>query len=164
MRAHENNLQDLTVSGTPSHVTLRPGFVLSAGWRSGSTLLQRLLCSSQEVLLGGSPMPVAEWSSTLRPPAKFCGPLTPTKIISLDARSTDLQTQWIANFFPPPSQLKDTYRSPDASAMHPRLSSLCLKEVRLMRTMGDFFSGSTPTLASSASFAILDAWQSAKGL
>ena len=34
----------------------RPVFLLSAGWRSGSTLLQRLICSSSEIVIWGEPL------------------------------------------------------------------------------------------------------------
>ena len=49
------DLQDLSKSLDSDAPENRPVFLLSAGWRSGSTLLQRLVMSSGETLVWGEP-------------------------------------------------------------------------------------------------------------
>ncbi|RPI90674.1 MAG: sulfotransferase [Planctomycetaceae bacterium] len=77
-----------------------PIFVLSAGWRSGSTLLQRLMCSGPDVLLWGEPfeefVPVHRMAASIEmldadsPHLKF----TPEHI------EGSLADNWIANLNP----------------------------------------------------------------
>lgn len=77
-----------------------PIFILSAGWRSGSTLMQRLMCSGPDVLLWGEPfeefVPVHRMAATIEmlsadsPHLKF----TPEHI------EGSLADNWIANLNP----------------------------------------------------------------
>ncbi len=81
----------------------KPIFILAAGWRSGSTLLQRLVISSGEALIWGEPYGAASLlrfmtESLQRTPRE----LLPERI--LDCTQTtipeELTGQWIANLYP----------------------------------------------------------------
>ncbi|MGD9857240.1 MAG: sulfotransferase [Planctomycetaceae bacterium] len=77
-----------------------PVFVLSAGWRSGSTLLQRLLCSGHQTLLWGEPfgdrIPAVRLALTLHEFQPDDAHLN----YSIDQFSGDLSKQWVANLNP----------------------------------------------------------------
>ncbi|MEA3413304.1 MAG: sulfotransferase [Pseudomonadota bacterium] len=113
-----------------------PVFVLSAGWGSGSTLLQRLVMSSGRVFLWGEPFDQCAVIQRLTnglvalredwpPDWHFREETDPEK----------LTTEWIANLLPPVSSLRTAHRQfvgawlgdslPDASLRWG------LKEVRL---------------------------------
>ena len=89
-----------------------PIFLLSAGWRSGSTLLQRLIMSDSNVLIWGEPydecgmiQSLAKTVSAFRadwPPAEFYYDGTPPGKLS---------GNWIANLFPAPQDLRKGYRA-----------------------------------------------------
>lgn len=82
-----------------------PIFLLSAGWRSGSTLLQRLVCSDGSTLIWGEPfgdrIPVCRLASTLQglkaDDAHFR--------YSIDNLTGEFSQQWIANMNPGVSAL-----------------------------------------------------------
>ncbi len=82
-----------------------PVFVLSAGWRSGSTLLQRMLISRNKLLIWGEPFHrsnvVAHLMDQLRPFSEdwppesyYAGPFT-----------DNITSKWIANYWPDLSTL-----------------------------------------------------------
>ncbi len=77
-----------------------PVFLLSAGWRSGSTLLQRLLCSDETTLMWGEPfgdqLPISRLSASLREFTENDGCLK-YSIAKLDGK---LSSEWIANLNP----------------------------------------------------------------
>ena len=89
-----------------------PIFLLSAGWRSGSTLLQRLIMSDSRVLIWGEPYDecgmVQALASTLKafrpgwPPAEYYYDGTPPDGLSGD---------WIANLFPSLADLRKGHRA-----------------------------------------------------
>lgn len=92
-----------------------PLFVLSAGWRSGSTLLQRLIVSAGTHLLWGEPYHscdlVRRLAESLLPFANDWPPreyLYDTVAASADG---DLSAGWIANLFPPVRALVDSHRA-----------------------------------------------------
>lgn len=78
-----------------------PIFLLSAGWRSGSTMLQRLLMSDPGVLIWGEPYDECGLIQALAGCAKAFRPGWPPKDYFYDGRATDQLTgEWIANLFP----------------------------------------------------------------
>ena len=89
-----------------------PIFLFSAGWGSGSTLLQRLVISGNSTLLWGEPhdhaIPIHRLSQMLVPindrwPRDF--------YFSPKSDELALQDQWIANLSPPPDSLQKAHIS-----------------------------------------------------
>lgn len=92
--------------------TERPVFLFSAGWRSGSTLLQRLLCSSNEVVIWGEPL----GDAALVP--RLAASLTvlsddwpPDSYIEQNLDLGSFSDQWIANIAPPVAYLRSAHRA-----------------------------------------------------
>ena len=78
-----------------------PIFLLSAGWRSGSTMLQRLLMSDPGVLIWGEPYDECGLVQALAGCTKAFRPGWPPLDYFYDGRPTDQLTgDWIANLFP----------------------------------------------------------------
>lgn len=114
-----------------------PIFLLSAGWRSGSTLLQRLIMSDSRVMIWGEPydecgiiQSMAESTQAFRadwPPQDYYYDGSPPDSLSGD---------WIANLFPAAQDLHKAHRAffdtlfakPGANAGATRWG---IKEVRL---------------------------------
>ena len=89
-----------------------PIFVLSAGWRSGSTLLQRLVCSGKDVLIWGEPYDRSNLIQTLaRSAAPFSESWPPEGYIKPSEDLDALSHQWTANLYPPASALRAAYRA-----------------------------------------------------
>lgn len=85
---------------------VRPAFILSAGWRSGSTLVQRMLTSENRLMWGE---PFAQ-SAILRNAGAAWAPFSdewPDRrhVVSNVDASGDLASRWIANFYPDPADL-----------------------------------------------------------
>lgn len=78
-----------------------PIFLLSAGWRSGSTLLQRLLMSDPRVLIWGEPYDECGLIQALAGSMSAFRPGWPPKDYFYDGTPpTGLTEEWIANLFP----------------------------------------------------------------
>lgn len=89
-----------------------PIFILSAGWRSGSTLLQRLICSSQDVLIWGEPYDRSNLVQTLtQTVAPFSEDWPPEGYIKPSQDLNALKDQWAANLYPPQPALRSAYRA-----------------------------------------------------
>lgn len=89
-----------------------PAFILSAGWRSGSTLLQRMLTTDGRIMWGE---PYA-YSAILRNAAAAWAPFDDTwpnarHFVSNFDVSKGLASTWIANFYPDPSDLLAAQRA-----------------------------------------------------
>jgi hypothetical protein len=86
-----------------------PVFVFSAGWRSGSTLVQRLICSNGETLIWGEPfgdrVPVCRLAQTITDLSES----DPHWRYSIDKFSGDLSTQWVANLNPGPTAIRGAH-------------------------------------------------------
>lgn len=118
-----------------------PIFILGSGWRSGSTLVQRLVASGGQCLVWGEPYDrcdlirrMAESTlpfATSWPPDGYLASST-----SFEGEGPEYWTRWIANLYPGLSELVEAHRefyrrlfaSPARSAGYARWG---LKEVRL---------------------------------
>jgi hypothetical protein len=92
----------------------RPVFILAAGWRSGSTLLQRLAMSSGEILLWGEPYGRAGVVPALSRAMLSLQPEWPAAASIAhegDLTGAGLHEQWIANLYPEPRSLRDGLRA-----------------------------------------------------
>ncbi len=93
----------------------RPVFVLSAGWRSGSTLLQRLVMSAGGVLVWGEPYDRLWYVQRLAESLRALGGDWPPERFFLDARersgATDHSGEWVANLYPEVGDLKAAHRA-----------------------------------------------------
>ena len=148
-----------------------PVFVLAAGWRSGSTLLQRLICSSGEVLLWGEPYARCSLLPALTRSALGLREDWPsTNHFASEKVYENLSQYWIANLYPPPQAIRNSYKAAvDAFLKQPAeakgFSRFGLKEVRLQAMEAHFLQWLYP----SARFVFLvrnpwDAWRSSKGM
>lgn len=115
----------------------QPIFLLSAGWRSGSTLLQRLLMSDPEVLIWGEPYDECGIIQALADSMKAFRPGWPPADYFYDgSEPVQLSGEWIANLFPSLEELRRAQRAFfDALFAEPaRKAGACrwgIKEVRL---------------------------------
>jgi hypothetical protein len=94
-------------------VTEEPVFLLSTGWRAGSTLLQRILVTDPRLLLWGEPLGEMTIASKLTEMmSHFISPLN----LQLwknqdDPSSADLSISWVANLYPSGSEFRAALRS-----------------------------------------------------
>ena len=90
-----------------------PIFILSAGWRSGSTLMQRLIMSKERVLMWGEPYNHAGLIDKLSAPIKaFADAKWPPEQFFLSNYDSDnLSTLWVANLFPDVKYLRQAGRA-----------------------------------------------------
>lgn len=94
-------LQQATPSIVADEDDDSPIFLLSAGWRSGSTMLQRLLMSDPGVLIWGEPYDECGLVQALAGTARAFRQGWPPKDYFYDGRPTgELTGEWIANLFP----------------------------------------------------------------
>lgn len=88
-----------------------PIFIFSAGWRSGSTLLQRLIISSNEVMIWGEPLggigSIAKIAYLLKPISQRWPPDSFFK----ESNLYELTNEWIANVTPELRYLKKSHIS-----------------------------------------------------
>jgi hypothetical protein len=85
-----------------------PVFVLSAGWGSGSTLLQRLVASTGDCLIWGEPFdhaaPIHRLAQTIAPVSQRW---PKPRYFEHPADKSSLQDRWIANLTPQPTYLRE---------------------------------------------------------
>ena len=87
-----------------------PIFVCSAGWRSGSTLLQRMLMARSNILIWGEPY---DRSAIVQKLADMCRPFTdewPLETFFIEEREEKLSESWIANLYPPVRDFRVAHR------------------------------------------------------
>jgi hypothetical protein len=89
-----------------------PIFLLSAGWRSGSTLLQRLIMSDSNVLMWGEPYDECGTIQLLASSVQAFRADWPPKDYYYDGTMPNkLSGEWIANLFPSPEDLRQSHRA-----------------------------------------------------
>jgi len=90
-----------------------PIFLLSTGWRAGSTLLQRILVTDSRLLLWGEPLGEMTLASKITQIVN--GSLSPRNLEIWrrqgNLTSSSLATSWIANLYPPGSDFRSALRS-----------------------------------------------------
>ncbi len=90
----------------------QPIFLLSAGWRSGSTLVQRLLMSDPDVLIWGEPYDECGIIQALADSMKAFRPGWPPAEYYYDGTEpVQLSGEWIANLFPSLEVLRKAQRA-----------------------------------------------------
>jgi hypothetical protein len=89
-----------------------PVFILSSGWRTGSTLVQRLVMSSNKILVRGEPYAHCGHIRRLASALQAFTPKFPAQRDLLRAhRSSSVDsTRWIANLYPDAEHLLQTNR------------------------------------------------------
>jgi hypothetical protein len=114
----------------------KPIFIFSAGWRSGSTMLQRMLMACPRIMIWGEPYSKA---SIIQAMAEQVGGFTmewPDERYVIDAIQGDLTENWVANVYPVFPKFYEAHRQffetlfaePAAARGRPQWG---LKEVRL---------------------------------
>jgi len=89
-----------------------PIFLFSAGWRSGSTLLQRLIISGTDTLIWGEPYDECGMIQRLAEGLKAFRSDWPPADYFYDGRPPgELTDQWIANLFPALEDLRASHRA-----------------------------------------------------
>jgi len=90
----------------------RPVFLLSAGWRSGSTLLQRLVCSSDEIVIWGEPLAYTAVIPRLADSLRVLSPhWPPDHNLAPNLDLASFSSNWIANITPPIHDLRMAHRA-----------------------------------------------------
>ena len=90
----------------------QPIFLLSAGWRSGSTLLQRMLMEhNQDVILWGEPFDHCNIHETMASQFRAFTAQWPFERFFLSARQhRNLSDEWVANLYPDVDYLLNAHR------------------------------------------------------
>ncbi|MEQ8357016.1 MAG: sulfotransferase [Kiloniellaceae bacterium] len=84
-----------------------PVFILSAGWRSGSTLLQRMVMArNPEIILWGEPYAAASPILTLADQLRPFSDAWPDPAYFVEEHGADLAEQWVANLYPPAASFR----------------------------------------------------------
>ena len=91
----------------------RPIFILSAGWRSGSTLLQRLVLSGGDALIWGEPYDHCDLVRRLADSLKGISADYPPESFFRRAQLSgdrEYSGEWVANLYPEPRSLGRAHR------------------------------------------------------
>jgi hypothetical protein len=92
--------------------TESPVFLLSIGWRAGSTLLQRILVTDPSLLLWGEPL--GEMTLVTKVAQMMSHAISPTNLglwrNQEDPNSGELATSWVANLYPSSGDFRSALR------------------------------------------------------
>lgn len=89
-----------------------PIFLLSAGWRSGSTLLQRLLMSAGDSIVWGEPYNLCGYVQSMAESLRsFTATYPPNGYFLSESRPADLTSDFVANLYPDGTHLWDAHRA-----------------------------------------------------
>lgn len=87
-----------------------PVFIFSSSWRSGSTLLQRLICSERNVIIWGEPYAHCAYIQAMSRSIQAFNRKYPSRdFYFTDPSIPDLASAWIANLYPPAADLKASH-------------------------------------------------------
>lgn len=78
----------------------RPIFIFAAGWRSGSTLVQRMLTSADDIMIWGEAYSRSQLAGTLLSQFRAITMDWPLERYVAHAFEGELDNQWIANIYP----------------------------------------------------------------
>lgn len=88
-----------------------PIFLLATGWRTGSTLMQRILVTDPNLIMWGEPHGDLDIINRLGDiVAGFSRTIAPDSVI-LKERTTELSGEWIANLYPRTSVIRQALQS-----------------------------------------------------
>lgn len=87
-----------------------PIFVLSAGWRSGSTLVQRMLSTNKDLMMWGEPYHRSNLIEGLMAQVAPLSDAWPPKDYFADSFDGDLSEQWTANCWPSLENLRGAHQ------------------------------------------------------
>lgn len=89
----------------------KPVFIFAATWRSGSTLLQRMVLSGRDILVWGEPYARSNLiDNMLLQFAPFSNEYPKADFLSLSS-SSDYEDGWTANLFPPVADLVSAHQA-----------------------------------------------------
>jgi hypothetical protein len=89
-----------------------PVFIMSAGWRSGSTLLQRLVCSTSEILIWGEPLGDAAVLPRMASSVSVISKTwPPDSFFGEDMELASFSNRWIANVTPSMESFRLAHRA-----------------------------------------------------
>jgi len=89
-----------------------PIFLLATGWRTGSTLMQRVLVTDSSLILWGEPHGRMGFLSRLGDVlASFDRVIAPDEVILKAKADMMLSGEWIANLYPPTSVIRQALQS-----------------------------------------------------
>lgn len=96
----------------PARDPERPVFLFSAGWRSGSTLLQRLIVASGEIAIWGEPLGETGLIARLAHALTLIdAQWPPDNFFARQGDSASLSDEWIANLTPDMAFLRRSHRA-----------------------------------------------------
>jgi hypothetical protein len=102
---------ELRFDPTPLPESSAPVFVLASAWRSGSTLAQRLLVSTGQVLMWGEPYDHCSLIRRLADSLKPFDDRWPPEPYIVDPNDPPTAEKWIANAYPDPNHLLGAHRA-----------------------------------------------------
>ena len=88
-----------------------PIFILAAGWRAGSTLLQRMVLANRRTLVWGEPYAHADLAGSLSRQIRAFSAAWPEDQWLAGEIGPDVSARWTANLYPPAVDLTRAHRA-----------------------------------------------------
>ncbi len=93
------------------YVEQAPIFILAAGWRSGSTLLQRMISGGTDALIWGEPYANSQLVDTMCQQFAAFDENWPRRDWFVVPDRANFTNSWVANLYPGPDRLKSAHRA-----------------------------------------------------